>query len=82
MAIAQYAHAGASSYMIKQTSTGNVMVNAPTGTAVDIRINNASKFKVDTVAQTTVNLGVNKSPTVALECFRRYINFKYINRKR
>lgn len=67
MAIAQYAHAGASSYMIKQTSTGNVMVNAPTGTAVDIRINNASKFKVDTVAQTTVNLGVNKSPTVALD---------------
>lgn len=58
-AISQYGKATASDYMIKQTSSGNTMVNAPTAGYVDLRINNSSKFKVDgTTATSLVNVDI------------------------
>ncbi len=44
------------------------MVNSPTGGYVDIRNNNSTKLKVDTTnAQFSVNVGIGKTPTLALD---------------
>lgn len=57
-AISHFSFGTASNYMIKQTSSGNVMVNAPSGNYVDIRNNNSSIWKV---ASAGITLGASKS---------------------